>query len=85
MIGLEAAIERWELIEPFATARDCVSQSGVVVTLAGRNGQRGWAEAAGVYDGETPNRWCRLSPYATNCGTTSVGRSPAAAARWRRA
>jgi len=56
MIDLAVAIERWELIEPFATARDCVSNVPMlVVTLTGRNGRRGWAEAAGVdYDGETP-------------------------------
>jgi L-alanine-DL-glutamate epimerase-like enolase superfamily enzyme len=56
MIDLAAAIERWELIEPFATARDCVTHLPVlVVTLTGRDGRRGWAEAAGVdYDGETP-------------------------------
>jgi L-alanine-DL-glutamate epimerase-like enolase superfamily enzyme len=55
MIGLEVAIERWELIEPFATARDCVSHVPVLVVVGRRNGQRGWAEAAGVdYDGESP-------------------------------
>jgi L-alanine-DL-glutamate epimerase-like enolase superfamily enzyme len=56
MIALETRIERWQLHEPFATARDSVDYVPVVVvTLTGRGGHRGWAEAAGVdYDGETP-------------------------------
>ena len=56
MIRAATAIERWELIEPFATARDSITHIPVLVaTLAGRDGRRGWGEAAGVdYDGETP-------------------------------
>jgi L-alanine-DL-glutamate epimerase-like enolase superfamily enzyme len=56
MIHAQTEIERWELIEAFATARDSIEHIPVlVVTLTGRDGQRGWAEAAGVdYDGETP-------------------------------
>lgn len=57
MIALETRIERWQLIEPFTTARDSIEHIPVlVVTLTGRGGRRGWAEAAGVdYDGETPD------------------------------
>lgn len=56
MIRLETRIERWQLIEPFATARDSIDFIPVLVaTLTDRDGRRGWAEAAGVdYDGETP-------------------------------
>lgn len=56
MIHCTTAIERWELIEAFATARDSITHIPILVaTLAGRDGRRGWAEAAGVdYDGETP-------------------------------
>ncbi len=56
MIGCTTRIERWELIEPFATARDSITHIPVlVVRLEGRDGRRGWGEAAGVdYDGETP-------------------------------
>ena len=56
MIGCRTTIERWELLEAFATARDSITHIPVVVaTLIGRDGQRGWGEAAGVdYDGETP-------------------------------
>lgn len=56
MIALETRIERWQLIEPFTTARDSITDIPVIVaTLTGPGGQRGWGEAAGVdYDGETP-------------------------------
>ncbi len=56
MIGCSTTIERWELLEAFATARDSITHIPVIVaTLAGSAGGRGWAEAAGVdYDGETP-------------------------------
>ena len=56
MIRCTTAIERWELIEAFATARDSITHIPVLVaTLTGRSGRHGWAEAAGVdYDGETP-------------------------------
>ena len=56
MIHVTTSVERWELIEPFATARDSVTHVPVlVVTLTGAGGHRGRAEAAGVdYDGETP-------------------------------
>jgi len=56
MISVATQVERWELVEPFTTARDSVTHVPVlVVTLVGRDGSRGWAEAAGVdYDGETP-------------------------------
>jgi len=56
MIHATTSVERWELNEPFATARDSVTHVPVlVVTLTGAGGHRGWAEAAGVdYDGETP-------------------------------
>jgi L-alanine-DL-glutamate epimerase-like enolase superfamily enzyme len=56
MIEVATDLERWELIEPFATARDSVTHVPVlVVRLTGTGGHRGWAEAAGVdYDGETP-------------------------------
>jgi L-alanine-DL-glutamate epimerase-like enolase superfamily enzyme len=56
MITLETRIERWQLNEPFATARDSIDDIPVLVaTLTGPQGHRGWAEAAGVdYDGETP-------------------------------
>jgi L-alanine-DL-glutamate epimerase-like enolase superfamily enzyme len=57
MIEVATDLERWELIEPFATARDSVTHVPVlVVRLTGAGGHRGWAEAAGVdYDGETPD------------------------------
>ena len=56
MIEVASHVERWELIEPFVTARDASTHVPVlVVQLAGAGGHRGWAEAAGVdYDGETP-------------------------------
>ena len=56
MIEAATCVERWELIEPFVTARDANTHVPVlVVQLTGRRGHRGWAEAAGVdYDGETP-------------------------------
>jgi L-Ala-D/L-Glu epimerase len=56
MITVRTQVERWELVEPFTTARDSVTHVPVLlVTLIGRDGRQGWAEAAGVdYDGETP-------------------------------
>jgi L-Ala-D/L-Glu epimerase len=56
VIGCTTTIERWELVEAFATARDSITHIPVIVAaLTGRGGERGWAEAAGVdYDGETP-------------------------------
>ena len=56
MIRCRTSIERWELLEAFATARDSITHIPVLVaSLSGIDGQRGWAEAAGVdYDGETP-------------------------------
>jgi L-alanine-DL-glutamate epimerase-like enolase superfamily enzyme len=56
MIRVTTEIERWELNEPFETARESISHMPVlVVRLEGTRGQRGWAETAGVdYDGETP-------------------------------
>ena len=55
MISLDTRVHSWELREPFATARDCVTQVPVlIVGLTGKGGARGRAEAAGVdYDGET--------------------------------
>lgn len=48
--------QSWELREPFATARDCITHLPVLfLELTGRQGARGRAEAAGVdYAGETP-------------------------------
>jgi L-Ala-D/L-Glu epimerase len=56
MIEVATDVERWELVEPFVTARDSYTHVPVlVVRLTGPGGHRGWAEAAGVdYDGETP-------------------------------
>ena len=56
MISVTTQIERWELVEPFTTARDSITHVPVLLaTLIARDGARGWAEAAGVdYDGETP-------------------------------
>jgi L-Ala-D/L-Glu epimerase len=56
MIEVATHIERWELSEPFVTARDANTHVPLlVVQLTGSRGHRGWAEAAGVdYDGETP-------------------------------
>lgn len=56
MITLTAREHAWQLREPFATARDCVTRLPVLhVELRGRGGGLGRAEAAGVdYDGETP-------------------------------
>jgi len=56
VIRCRTSIERWELLEAFATARDSITHIPVLVaSLSGIDGQRGWAEAAGVdYDGETP-------------------------------
>ena len=57
MISVTTQIERWELVEPFTTARDSITHVPVLlVTLIALDGARGWAEAAGVdYDGETPS------------------------------
>jgi L-alanine-DL-glutamate epimerase-like enolase superfamily enzyme len=56
MIRCSTAIERWELTEAFATARDSITHIPVLaVALDDGAGHRGQAEAAGVdYDGETP-------------------------------
>jgi len=56
MISLDTRLHSWELREPFATARDCMTHLPVlIVALTGKRGARGRAEAAGVdYDGETP-------------------------------
>ena len=56
MISVASTVEQWELVEPFATARDSIAHLPVLqVTLTDAAGRRGWAEAAGVdYDGETP-------------------------------
>jgi L-Ala-D/L-Glu epimerase len=56
MISLATRLHQWELREPLATARDCVTHVPVLtVELKGRGGALGRAEAAGVdYDGETP-------------------------------
>ncbi len=56
MIGCSTAVERWELLEAFATSRDSITHIPVLIaSLSGRDCARGWAEAAGVdYDGETP-------------------------------
>jgi len=61
MIHCTTSTERWELNEPFATARDSITHVPVIVaTLVDRDGRRGWAEAAGVdYDGETPSSMAR--------------------------
>ena len=55
MITVRTQIERWELVEPFTTARDSITHVPVLlVTLLARDGTRGWAEAAGVdYDADT--------------------------------
>jgi L-alanine-DL-glutamate epimerase-like enolase superfamily enzyme len=56
MIPIDTHLQSWELREPFATARDCITHLPVLlVELTGRDGARGRAEAAGVdYAGETP-------------------------------
>ncbi len=56
MISVQTRSERWELVEPFTTARDSITHIPVLlVTLSDRDGRHGRAEAAGVdYDGETP-------------------------------
>lgn len=56
MISIDTHLQSWELREPFATARDCITHLPVLlVELTGREGARGRAEAAGVdYAGETP-------------------------------
>lgn len=55
MIDVRTDIEHWELTEPFATARDCLTHVSVLVTrLTDGQGVQGWSEAMGVdYDGET--------------------------------
>ena len=56
MISIATHLESWELRQPFATARDCITHLPVLLLeLTGREGARGRAEAAGVdYHGETP-------------------------------
>ncbi len=56
MIACHAELERWELNEPFATARDSITHIPVLrAELDDGRGAGGRAEAAGVdYDGETP-------------------------------
>jgi len=56
MIRCDVEIERWEMLEVFATSRDALMDIPViVVTLTDAQGRRGRGEAAGVdYDGETP-------------------------------
>ena len=46
MIEVATRVERWELTEPFVTARDVATHVPVlVVQLTGPGGHRGWAEA----------------------------------------
>ena len=56
MIRCTVEIERWEMIEVFATSRDAITHIPVIlVTLTGTGGHVGRGEAAGVdYAGETP-------------------------------
>jgi L-alanine-DL-glutamate epimerase-like enolase superfamily enzyme len=56
MISIDIRQHSWELREPFATARDCITHVPVLLLeLTGMHGARGRAEAAGVdYEGETP-------------------------------
>jgi L-alanine-DL-glutamate epimerase-like enolase superfamily enzyme len=56
MTSIATRLQSWELREPFATARDCITHLPVLLLeLTGRDGARGRAEAAGVdYVGETP-------------------------------
>ena len=56
MITIDTSLRSWELREPFATARECLTHLAVLqLTLTGKSGAHGRAEAAGVdYDGETP-------------------------------
>jgi L-alanine-DL-glutamate epimerase-like enolase superfamily enzyme len=56
MMSIATRVQRWELREPFETARDCLTHLPVLhLTLTGKSGVQGQAEAAGVdYDGETP-------------------------------
>jgi L-Ala-D/L-Glu epimerase / N-acetyl-D-glutamate racemase len=56
VISVSTSAQDWELREPFATARDCLTHLRVLLLeLTGEAGARGRAEAAGVdYDGETP-------------------------------
>ena len=62
MIEVATQVERWELIEPFVTARDANTHVPVlVVQLAGAGGHRGWAEAAGVDVRRTRRRRVQLA------------------------
>jgi L-alanine-DL-glutamate epimerase-like enolase superfamily enzyme len=56
MISIDTQFQSWELREPFATARDCITHLPVLlVELRSREGTCGRSEAAGVdYAGETP-------------------------------
>jgi L-alanine-DL-glutamate epimerase-like enolase superfamily enzyme len=89
MIEVATELERWELIEPFATARDAITHVPVlVVRLTGTGGHRGWAEAAGVdYDGETPESMAvqvdavRGALYDRVTGQELLERLPAGGAR----
>jgi L-Ala-D/L-Glu epimerase / N-acetyl-D-glutamate racemase len=56
MMSVDTRLQRWELREPFETARDCLTHLLVLhLRLTGKSGAHGQAEAAGVdYDGETP-------------------------------
>ncbi len=56
MIRTSVEIERWEMLEVFATSRDAITHIPVIlVTLTDSAGHIGRGEAAGVdYDGETP-------------------------------
>jgi len=55
-MSIDTRLQRWELREPFETARDCLTHLQVLhLGLTGKSGAQGQAEAAGVdYDGETP-------------------------------
>ena len=74
MIPIDTQLQSWELREPFATARDCITHLPVLfVELTGREDARGRAEAAGVdYAGETPASMAgqlasRSSPVTPAC------------------
>jgi L-alanine-DL-glutamate epimerase-like enolase superfamily enzyme len=56
VIAVSTRVERWELVEPFVTARDSLTHVPVLVLiLTDSDGRQGWAEAAGVdYEGESP-------------------------------
>lgn len=89
MITAATTIERWELIEPFETARDSITHIPVVyLTLRSADGSVGHAEAAGVdYDGETPESMAeQIAALGTRLGdglsAASVGElMPAGGAR----